>query len=108
MVEAYDIDEVLFADTQDQKNALWKLRRNVAEAVKQNTVYKEEDTVVPRFELPKLLTGIKAIGEKYGFKSICYGHAGDGNLHVNIVKLRYALMNCGVVVPKGVKRNFLN
>src|SRR5690606_17039305 len=87
VVEQFQIDEVLFADTQDQKNALWKLRRNVAEAVKQNTVYKEEDTVVPRYELPKLLIGIKAIGEKYGFKSICYGHAGDGNLHVNIVKL---------------------
>ena len=87
VVEHYEIDEVLFADTMEQKNALWKLRRNVAEAVKQNTVYKEEDTVVPRYELPKLLIGIKEIGAKYGFKSICYGHAGDGNLHVNIVKL---------------------
>ncbi|HLV51269.1 MAG TPA: FAD-binding oxidoreductase, partial [Flavobacterium sp.] len=87
VVEKYEIDEVLFADTEEQKNALWKLRRNVAEAVKQNTVYKEEDTVVPRYELPKLLVGIKEIGAKFGFKSICYGHAGDGNLHVNIVKL---------------------
>src|SRR5690606_39839348 len=59
VVENYEIDEVLFADTVEQKNALWKLRRNVAEAVKQNTVYKEEDTVVPRYELPKLLIGIK-------------------------------------------------
>jgi glycolate oxidase len=36
--------------------------------------------------LPQLLTGIKEIGRKYGFKSVCYGHAGDGNLHVNIIK----------------------
>src|SRR5690606_14611117 len=63
VVEQFQIDEVLFADTVEQKNALWKLRRNVAEAVKQNTVYKEEDTVVPRYELPELLIGIKAIGE---------------------------------------------
>ena len=51
-----------------------------------NSIYKEEDTVVPRAELPKLLKGVKKIGEKYGFNSVCYGHAGDGNLHINIVK----------------------
>ncbi|MGL4598351.1 MAG: FAD-binding oxidoreductase, partial [Bacteroidia bacterium] len=33
-----------------------------------------------------LLEGVKRIGKKYGFKSVCYGHAGDGNLHVNIIK----------------------
>jgi glycolate oxidase len=86
VVDQFEIDEVLFADTEDQKNALWKMRRSVAEAVKANSVYKEEDTVVPRYELPKLLAGIKSIGNKYGFRSVCYGHAGDGNLHVNIVK----------------------
>lgn len=106
VVEEYSIDEVLFADTEEQKNALWKLRRNVAEAVKQNTVYKEEDTVVPRFELPALLKGIKAAGEKYGFKSICYGHAGDGNLHVNIVKLGMTDENWRTQVPKGIKEIF--
>src|SRR5690554_5449323 len=106
VVEHYEIDEVLFADTMEQKNALWKLRRNVAEAVKQNTVYKEEDTVVPRYELPKLLTGIKEIGAKYGFKSICYGHAGDGNLHVNIVKLDMPDELWKSEVPKGVKEIF--
>jgi glycolate oxidase len=41
---------------------------------------------VPRYELPKLLSGVKEIGAKYGFKSVCYGHAGDGNLHINIIK----------------------
>lgn len=86
VLESYKIDEILFAETDDQKNALWRLRRNIAEAVKQKTVYKEEDTVVPRHELPVLLKQIKSIGDKYGFRSICYGHAGDGNLHVNIIK----------------------
>jgi hypothetical protein len=51
-----------------------------------NNVYKEEDTVVPRAELPTLLKGVKEIGARYGFKSVCYGHAGDGNLHVNIIR----------------------
>ena len=86
VVSQYDCDEILFAESTEQKNALWKLRRSVAEAVKSNSVYKEEDTVVPRAELAKLLKGVKDIGNKYGFKSVCYGHAGDGNLHVNIIK----------------------
>jgi glycolate oxidase len=55
-------------------------------SVKSNSVYKEEDTVVPRAALPQLMAGIKATGDKYGFESVCYGHAGDGNLHVNIIK----------------------
>jgi glycolate oxidase len=33
-----------------------------------------------------LFKGVKNIGERYGFRTICYGHAGDGNLHVNILK----------------------
>jgi glycolate oxidase len=106
VVEQFSIDEVLFADTEDQKNALWKMRRSVAEAVKSNSVYKEEDTVVPRFMLPELLTGIKRIGAKYGFKSVCYGHAGDGNLHVNIIKGDMTDDNWQTQVPVGIREIF--
>jgi glycolate oxidase len=106
VVEQFEIDEVLFADTEDQKNALWKMRRSVAEAVKANSIYKEEDTVVPRFELPKLLAGIKTIGAKYGFKSVCYGHAGDGNLHVNIIKGDMTDENWQTEVSKGIREIF--
>ena len=86
LVTIYDIDELLFADSAAQKETLWQLRRKVGEAVKSNSVYKEEDTVVPRAHLPQLLKYIKALGSEYGFQSVCYGHAGDGNLHVNIIK----------------------
>ncbi len=86
VVQQFDIDEILFADSHEQKQMLWTLRRKVGEAVKSNSIYKEEDTVVPRAELPELLEIIKTIGKEYGFQSVCYGHAGDGNLHVNIVK----------------------
>ena len=106
VVEQFEIDEVLFADTDDQKNALWKMRRSVAEAVKANSVYKEEDTVVPRYELPSLLRGIKEIGNKYGFKSVCYGHAGDGNLHVNIIKGDMSDDNWNTEVTKGIREIF--
>ncbi len=106
VVEQFNIDEVLFADTEIQKNLLWKMRRSVAEAVKSNSIYKEEDTVVPRYELPKLLFGIKEIGAKYGFKSVCYGHAGDGNLHVNIIKGDMSDENWNTEVTKGIREIF--
>jgi len=106
VVEQFEIDEVLFADTEEQKNSLWKMRRAVGEAVKSNSVYKEEDTVVPRYELPKLLQGIKEIGKKYGFHSVCYGHAGDGNLHVNIIKGDMSDANWNTEVPKGIREIF--
>ncbi|HQV53391.1 MAG: FAD-binding protein [Flavobacteriales bacterium] len=86
VMEKHECQEVLFAETNAEKDALWYMRRRVGEAVKSNSVYKEEDTVVPRYELPRLLKGVKDIGARYGFKSVCYGHAGDGNLHVNIIK----------------------
>lgn len=86
VLERFETDEILFAESQAQKDQLWKLRRKVGEAVKSHSIYKEEDTVVPRYELPKLLKSVKEIGAKYGFQSVCYGHAGDGNLHINILK----------------------
>ena len=86
VLERHGAGEVLFADNEAQKRELWNLRRNVGQAVKLNSAYKEEDTVVPRAELPTLLAAVKEIGGRYGFESVCYGHAGDGNLHVNILK----------------------
>lgn len=86
VLEKYDTGEVLLAESAAQKEQLWKLRRKVGEAVKSHSVYKEEDTVVPRAALPQLLKTVKDLEQQYGFRSVCYGHAGDGNLHVNIVK----------------------
>lgn len=106
IVEQFGAGEVLFADNQSDKDALWKLRRRVGEAVKSHSVYKEEDTVVPRAELAKLLKGVKEIGAKYGFKSVCYGHAGDGNLHVNIVKDNMSDDAWHNELPKGIREIF--
>lgn len=86
LMSKYDTTEILFADSAAQKDELWKLRRKINEAVKSHAVSKEQDVVVPRAELPKLVKGIKEVGKKYKFDSVCYGHAGDGNLHVRIIK----------------------
>ena len=86
ILQKYKCGEILFAeDSLDQKK-VWKVRQSIGLAVKSYYVYKEEDTVVPRSELVTLLSSVKEIGKKYGFRSICYGHAGDGNLHINILK----------------------
>lgn len=106
IVASFGAGEVLFADTQSEKDALWKLRRRVGEAVKSHSVYKEEDTVVPRAELAKLLKGVKDIGSKYGFRSVCYGHAGDGNLHVNIVKGDMTDQKWNEELPNGIREIF--
>jgi len=106
VLEKFNCTELLYADTESQKNELWKLRRNVGHAVKKTSVYKEEDTVVPRAELPQLLTSIKAIGLKYGFESVCYGHAGDGNLHVNILKGNMSDYEWNTELTKGIREIF--
>lgn len=106
VVQRFGCGEILFADSSDQKEMLWKMRRKVAEAVKSNSIYKEEDTVVPRAELPRLLSGVKAIGKKYGFRSVCYGHAGDGNLHVNIIKGDLSDETWQNELPKGIAEIF--
>lgn len=82
----YECGEIYFAEDNAQKEGLWRLRRRVAEIVKMDGYTIEEDTVVPRYQLPALIKGVKELGIQYGFKSVCYGHAGDGNLHIRIKK----------------------
>jgi glycolate oxidase subunit GlcD len=106
IVQQFDIGEILFADSHEQKQMLWTLRRKVGEAVKSNSIYKEEDTVVPRAELPELLKIIKDLGREYGFQSVCYGHAGDGNLHVNIVKGSMSDRDWKNKLPQGIRKLF--
>ncbi|MFN0152129.1 MAG: FAD-binding oxidoreductase [bacterium] len=78
--------DVMLADTPARQKELWATRRAMGEAVKKRSIYKEEDTVVPRFRLPELLEGVHAIVDRYGIAVVCYGHAGDGNIHVNLLK----------------------
>lgn len=86
VLEELGAKDILFAADEQQKEALWKLRRRVAEIVKSEGYTIEEDTVVPRAELYRLIEGIKMLGKEHDFKAVCYGHAGDGNLHVRIKK----------------------
>lgn len=106
LAEQFDIDEILFAETEAQKDSLWRLRRKIGECVKTHSTYKEEDTVVPRYELPQLLKKVKELEKKYGFKSVCYGHAGDGNLHVNIIRDQLSEDAWNHELPKAIRELF--
>ncbi len=106
VMQGFGSGEILLADNDSQKNKLWKLRSSISDSVKFNSVYKEEDTVVPRAELPKLLSGVKSIGNKYAFQSVCYGHAGDGNLHVNIIKGNMSDDDWNINLKKGIREIF--
>jgi len=106
VLENNSCSDVLFADTAAQKEAIWRLRRTMPLSVKSNSIYKEEDTVVPRAELAKLIQGIKEIGSRFGFLSVCYGHAGDGNVHVNIIKGNMSDEDWNTKLKEGVRQIF--
>ncbi|MBE2256556.1 MAG: FAD-binding protein [Ignavibacteria bacterium] len=86
VLEKFNVIDIVLAEDNQRMAEIWALRRCIGEAVKSISAYKEEDTVVPRAKIPELVAGVKEICERYGITSICYGHAGDGNVHVNILK----------------------
>ena len=78
--------EFRIATNDEQAKELWFARKNASPAVTIfGTKKLNEDISVPRSMLPKALENIYAIGDKYGFKVPCFGHSGDGNIHVNVM-----------------------
>lgn len=79
------IDFIVALDEEEGKK-LWFARRNASPATMvYGTKKLNEDISVPRSKLPEALDEIYKIGEKYGFQVPCFGHAGDGNIHVNVM-----------------------
>ncbi len=79
--------EVYIAEDASNRERIWSVRRNIAEAIKvYSPVQSLEDVVVPIGSIPRVLPELKRLSEKYDVTIPCYGHAGDGNLHATIVK----------------------
>jgi glycolate oxidase len=78
--------DVRLAVSEREQRELWRLRRAVGEAVKGLGPYAEEDCAVPRSRLPELLRAVREVAGRHGLTAICYGHAADGNIHVNVVQ----------------------
>ncbi len=106
VAEKFEIGEVLFAESAAQKEELWKIRKNISPAVNWYTLTKSDDVVVPRASMPLLISGIKEIGKQYGFNTVCFGHLGDGNLHVNILKENISEEVWETKIPEGIGEIF--
>jgi glycolate oxidase len=78
--------DVLLAQTPERSRELWAIRRSVGEAVKSQGDYREYDVSVPRARIPDALRAIDEVTEGIGVRHLSYGHAGDGNLHVNVLR----------------------
>ena len=78
--------EFRIAQNDAEAKELWYARKNASQSI---TIFGNkklnEDISVPRSMLPEALAAIYKLGEKYGFKVPCFGHAGDGNIHVNVM-----------------------
>jgi len=78
--------DFVIAHTAKERDKLWYARRNASPSI---TIFGSkklnEDISVPRSMLPEALKRIYEIGDRYGFKVPCFGHAGDGNIHVNVM-----------------------
>ncbi|RXJ83425.1 FAD-binding oxidoreductase [Arcobacter sp. CECT 8985] len=78
--------DFIIAKNEEESSKLWFARRNASPATAiYGTKKLNEDISVPRSKLPEALDGIYKIGDKYGFNVPCFGHAGDGNIHVNVM-----------------------
>jgi glycolate oxidase len=79
--------DVLVAMDRATRDRLWEARRMIIEALNhESPVNHMEDVVVPRAQIPALLRGVHEIADRYNVRIINFGHAGDGNVHVNMLK----------------------
>ncbi len=78
--------ETLIAQTEEQRERLWSARRVLSTALRALKPFKiSEDIAVPRSRIPETIQRLKALGQELGLTVATYGHAGDGNLHANIL-----------------------
>jgi glycolate oxidase len=79
--------DCLVAQSPERSRELWRVRRSVGEAVKRLSRYRELDVAVPRTKIPDALRACDDVLLPLGLTHVSYGHAGDGNLHVNVLQL---------------------
>ena len=86
VVSCAGVLDVLTAQDAAQRARLWEARKKLSYATRKLAKHKlSEDVVVPRTKIPDLLARVDAIGAQHRVRHLAYGHAGDGNLHVNFL-----------------------
>ncbi|MGE5893784.1 MAG: FAD-binding oxidoreductase [bacterium] len=78
--------DVRSAASDQEREKLWEARRAISPALYHLRPGKiSEDIVVPRTRIPDMLTGLRSLSDRSGIPIVCFGHAGDGNIHVNLM-----------------------
>jgi glycolate oxidase len=78
------------ATTEEECENLWAMRRDFSNSLRATGLTKlNEDVVVPRSRLVELIEFAEALQKRHGFPVACFGHAGDGNIHVNLMAVDY-------------------
>lgn len=79
--------DVLISDTQERQESIWSARGAFLEAIKASTTEMDEcDVVVPRKHVADFILSMNELGRKYDIRIRSFGHAGDGNLHIYVLK----------------------
>jgi glycolate oxidase len=86
LAESLGAGTILVAQDAAEQRRLWQVRRVIGEAMHQLGVFKSADTVVPRSQLVELVQAARRVAERHGLDALCFGHAGDGNLHINLLR----------------------
>jgi glycolate oxidase len=92
--------DVLVAKDRPTRDRLWEARRMIIESLNhESPINHMEDVVVPRAQIHRLLKGIKAVARRHRARIVSFGHAGDGNVHVNVLKDEIADQRWEMLVP---------
>lgn len=75
--------DVLVADTKESQENIWDIRSAFYEGIVKNRDVEVIDTAVPRSKIPEFIIAVKSISARYGVRILCFGHAGDGNIHIH-------------------------
>lgn len=78
--------ELREAHSAEETTALWAARKALSPALRSIAPAKiNEDVVVPVSRLPELISGVQSLSHTHGIAIVCFGHAGNGNIHVNLL-----------------------
>lgn len=100
--------DVKVADSPKYQEQIWETRRKLRDCIRIISPIKiSQDVVVPRMEIAPLLMGIDEIESRHGIEILCYGHAGDGNVHVNFLKRDRDEADWEEAIEKAVREVFV-
>jgi len=86
IIQPLGVVEIRIAATAEESEALWQIRRSVSPSLRQVNPDKfNEDICVPRSKVPEMIRKVEEISNRYGIPIVNFGHAGDGNIHVNVM-----------------------